>query len=182
VVEQLADAFDAPLTFDAPEAHERAAAVLVPGRAATLRLAGAAVGVLGQATTAVCDSHDMPGTEATFVAELDLDALSRHGGALRMAQPLPRFPAAVRDVALLLDEHLSAAEVRGTILSDAPDTLVSVVEFDRYQGTGIPDGKVSLALRLTYQSRERTLTDAEVEAATAEVVRVLQTSLGAVRR
>jgi len=182
VVEHLAEAFDAPLTFDLPAAHDLAADVLVPGRAATLHLAGTAVGVLGQATPAVCDGHDMPGTDATYVAELDLDALSRHSGALRMAQPLPRFPAAVRDVALLLDEHLSAAEVRGTILSEAPDTLVSVVEFDRYQGTGIPEGKVSLALRLTYQSRERTLTDAEVDTATDEVVGVLHISLGAVRR
>jgi phenylalanyl-tRNA synthetase beta chain len=182
VVEHLADAFDAPLTCDPPEAHDLASAVLVPGRAATLRLAGAPVGLLGQVTAPVCHGHDMPGNDATFVAELDLDALSHHGGALRMAQPLPRFPAAVRDVALLLDEHLSAAVVRGTILSDAPDTLVSVVEFDRYQGTGIPDGKVSLALRLTYQSRERTLTDVEVDTATDDLVRVLHTSLGAVRR
>ena len=182
VVEHLADTFDAPVTCDLPDAHELASAVLVPGRAATLRLAGTVVGLLGQVTAAVGDGHDMPGHEATFVAELDLDALSRHSGALRMAQPLPRFPAAARDVALLLDEHLSAAEVRGTILSEAPDTLVSVVEFDRYQGKGIPEGKVSLALRLTYQSRERTLTDTDVDTATDDVVRVLHTSLGAVRR
>lgn len=182
VVEQLADAFDAPLTFDLPDSDSLASAVLVPGRAATLRLAGTAVGVLGQVTPAVCDGHDMPGQEPTLVAELDLDALSRESGALRMARPLPRFPAAVRDVALLIDEHLSAAQVRGTILADAPETLVSVVEFDRYQGKGIPEGKISLALRLTYQSHERTLTDAEVEAANNDVVGVLSTSLGAVRR
>lgn len=182
VVEHLAEVFEAPLSCGLPAPDDLAAAVLTPGRAATLRLAGIPVGLLGQVTAAVCAGHDMPGHEATFVAELDLDAVSRLGGALRMAQPLPRFPAAVRDVALLLDEHLSAAEVRGTILSEAPETLVSVVEFDRYQGTGIPDGKVSLALRLTYQSRERTLTDVEVDTATDDVVRALHTSLGAVRR
>ena len=76
----------------------------------------------------------------------------------------------------------TAAQVRGTILADAPESLVSVVEFDRYQGKGIPEGKISLALRLTYQSHERTLTDAEVEAANNDVVGVLSTSLGAVRR
>ena len=55
-------------------------------------------------------------------------------------------------------------------------------EFDRYQGKGIPDGKVSLSLRLTFQSPERTLTDAEVEAATTAVVELLASELGATRR
>ena len=57
-----------------------------------------------------------------------------------------------------------------------------MVEFDRYQGKGIPDGKVSLALRLTFQSAERTLTDAEVEGATTQVVELLARECGAVRR
>jgi phenylalanyl-tRNA synthetase beta chain len=83
---------------------------------------------------------------------------------------------------MLVDESLSAATVRGTIRSQAPSTLTSVTEFDRYQGKGIPEGKVSLALRLTFQSLERTLTDAEVEAATTAVVELLASELGATRR
>ena len=51
-----------------------------------------------------------------------------------------------------------------------PATLVDVREFDRYQGKGIPDGKVSLALRLTFQAPDRTLTDAEVHAAMDAIV------------
>jgi phenylalanyl-tRNA synthetase beta chain len=59
---------------------------------------------------------------------------------------------------------------------------VNVIEFDRYQGKGIPDGKVSLALRLTFQSPERTLTDGEVDTATTAIVETLAAQLGAVRR
>jgi phenylalanyl-tRNA synthetase beta chain len=59
---------------------------------------------------------------------------------------------------------------------------VDVREFDRYQGKGIPDGHVSLALRLTFQAPDRTLTDAEVHAAMERIVAELTTTLGAVQR
>ena len=121
--------------------------------------------------------------DAIYAAEIDLDRLARRApGAPRRAVPLPRFPAVVRDIALLLDDRLSAETVRGTIRAAAPDTLISLIEFDRYQGKGIPDGKVSLALRLTFQSAERTLTDAEVQDAVTSIVRALADSLGAVQR
>jgi phenylalanyl-tRNA synthetase beta chain len=69
----------------------------------------------------------------------------------------------VRDLSILVGEALPAAAVRGTIRSAAPATLQSIVEFDRYQGKGIPDGSVSLSLRLSFRSPERTLTDDEAK-------------------
>ena len=69
-----------------------------------------------------------------------------------------------------------------TIRSVAPDTLVSVREFDRYQGKGVPQGRVSLSLRLTFRSPERTLTDAEVDEAMTRIVDALGATHGAVRR
>ena len=80
-------------------------------------------------------------------------------------EPLPRFPAVVRDVSLLVDDTLSASTVRDTIRHAAPIALVSVREFDRYQGRGVPPGKVSVSLRLTFRADDRTLTDDEVAAA-----------------
>ena len=83
-------------------------------------------------------------------------------------EPLPRYPSVTRDISVLVDDTLAAAALRDTIRDAAPSTLVRVVEFDRYQGKGIPDGKVSLSLRLTFRSSDRTLTDAEVQAAMDE--------------
>ncbi len=183
VVEQLASLFEVELTPLVPPAGSVAEAVLVPGRAAVLATGNRIVGWLGQLQSTVGDAHELPANDVLYVAECDLDALSAAGaGAARRTKPLPRFPAAVRDIAMLVDDSLSAATVRGTIRSKAPSTLVSAIEFDRYQGKGIPEGKVSLALRLTFQSLERTLTDAEVEAATSAVVDVLASELGAIRR
>jgi phenylalanyl-tRNA synthetase beta chain len=72
--------------------------------------------------------------------------------------------------------------VRDTIAGAAPAILVGVSEFDRYQGKGIPDGQVSLSLRLTFRSPERTLTDAEVHTAMDAVLAALREKHAAVQR
>jgi len=77
---------------------------------------------------------------------------------------------------------LPAAAVRGTIRSSAPSTLARIVEFDRYRGKGVPEGRISLSLRLTFRSPERTLTDAEVDEAMDRIVSALASAHGAERR
>ena len=96
--------------------------------------------------------------------------------------PLPRYPSVVRDIAILVDDTTAAATVRAVIEDAAPSTLVRVREFDRYQGKGIPDGKISLALHLTFRSSDRTLTDAEVQSAMDAVLSALASRLGATQR
>ena len=71
------------------------------------------------------------------------------------------------------DDLLPAEQVRGTIRAIAPTTLVAVQEFDRYQGSGVPDGRVSLSLRLTFRGADRTLTDHEVQQAIDAVITAL---------
>ena len=77
---------------------------------------------------------------------------------------------------------LPAAHVRGTIRSVAPATLARVAEFDRYVGKGVPEGRVSLSYRLTFQAPDRTLTYAEVDTAMDTIVAALAQSHDAVRR
>jgi phenylalanyl-tRNA synthetase beta chain len=77
---------------------------------------------------------------------------------------------------------LPAATVRGTIRSSAPPTLVSIVEFDRYTGKGVPAEQVSLSLRLTFRAPDRTLTDDEVQMAMSAIVGALRASHGAEQR
>jgi hypothetical protein len=119
-----------------------------------------------------------------YVAELDLDVVADLVTLLdiRATRPLPRFPSIVRDLSILVADTLLASQLRGTIRSVAPPTLARVAEFDRYQGKGIPDGQVSLSYRLTFLAPDRTLTDAEVDAAMSEVVDALAKQHGAVRR
>jgi phenylalanyl-tRNA synthetase beta chain len=145
---------------------------LVPGQTAAIVATdgprcGEALGVVGRVTPAVADARGLPRQDAVFVAELRLDALSRPrlaGG--EATRPLPRHPFVVRDLSIVVADTLSAEIIRGTIQStgaDLPAPLVAISFFDRYQGKGVPDGGVSLSVRLTFQAAGRTLTDAEVQ-------------------
>ncbi|MGH9371523.1 MAG: phenylalanine--tRNA ligase subunit beta [Vicinamibacterales bacterium] len=160
---------------------------LVRGRSAEVRADGAAdgmlIGVLGQLTPAIAESRGFPGAEEMFVAEIDVSALfaAAAGDDVR-AESLPRYPSVVRDVSLLIPEALPASAVRGTIRSAAPSTLVSIVEFDRYTGKGVPQAQVSLSLRLTFRAPDRTLTDDEVQVAMEVIVASLRAAHGAEQR
>jgi phenylalanyl-tRNA synthetase beta chain len=177
------DVLSEALTVQDIDYRPTSVAWLVRGRAAEVKSGAAHLGFVGLLAPAIAEGRGFPAGEEVYVAELDVDAMAASiaRGELR-AQSLPKFPAIVRDVSILVDEALPAAAVRGTIRASAPDTLESVVEFDRYQGKGVPDGRVSLSLRLTFRSAERTLTDAEVESAMNQIVDALRTSHGAERR
>jgi phenylalanyl-tRNA synthetase beta chain len=178
VVEQLAALAEVDVTF-----AEARAVFLVEGRAAEIRVNGRAVGVMGQLSPAMAESRGLAREDETYVAEIDLDAVTAASPLeTRRARPLPRHPFVVRDVSILVADTLSAETVRGTIRTAAPDTLIQVREFDRYQGKGIPDGKVSLSYRLTFQSPDRTLTDEEVQAALQRILEALTRDLQAVQR
>jgi phenylalanyl-tRNA synthetase beta chain len=156
---------------------------LTPGRRATVVSAGAAVGAVGQLSTAIADAHGLVGNDPVYVAELDLDALEAAGAArlLRIA-PLPRHPSVTRDVSILVDDTLPAAAIRKTVRESAPSILARIAEFDRYQGKGVPDGKVSVSLRLTFRASDRTLTDSEVQAAMEAVIGSLKNRHAAIQR
>jgi phenylalanyl-tRNA synthetase beta chain len=161
--------------------------MLVAGRSAEMRIARngttTRVGIVGQLHPAVTESRGFPASEEIYAGEIDLDRLSP--GSERddlRTEPLPRFPSIVRDVSILIDEALPAAAVRGTIRSAAPETLVSIVEFDRYHGKGVPEGRTSLSLRLTFRASDRTMTDEEAQSATERIVDALRAAHGAEQR
>jgi phenylalanyl-tRNA synthetase beta chain len=155
---------------------------LAPGRAAEVTAVTGAIGVVGQLHPALATARDVPGGEDIYVAELDLDALGTVADLDVRAAPLPRFPSIVRDLSILVPDGLPAADVRGTIRSAAPPTLIELHEFDRYQGKGIPEGRVSLSYHLTFRAPDRTLTDAEVDEAMNRIVASLEQERGATRR
>ena len=166
-----------------PSFQEIETPYLASGRAAAIVVDGRTIGVFGQLSPAIAESRELPAADEVYVAEIDLDALTAASPAETLrTSPLPRYPSVVRDVSMLVADTLSAATVRGTIRSAAPAALIQIREFDRYQGKGVPDGKVSLSFRLTFQSPERTLTDDEVQAAMERIIDALTRELQAVQR
>ena len=154
----------------------------MPGRSAAVIADGRRIGVFGQLAPAVAEAHGLGAADVVYVADLDLDeAEALSAGAIRV-DPLPKYPSVTRDISIVVDDTLPAAQVRRTVGEAAPPTLVRVREFDRYQGKGVPDGRVSLSLRLTFRSPDRTLTDAEVQSAMDAVLAALKTQHNAVQR
>lgn len=181
VVEEICAAFRVPVEF-APAS----CSFLLRGRAADVWTTGIGrqwLGLTGQLAPAVAAARGFAESEEMYVAEIDLRALAAHSPTDDMkAQPLPRYPSIVRDISILIDEALPAAAVRGTIRSSAPATLESITEFDRYQGKGVPEGRISLSLRLTFRAPDRTLTDQEAQDATMRILTALRTTHGAEQR
>ena len=123
------------------------------------------------------------------MAELDLDKLERaRGDTLHAARPLPRYPFVVRDLSIVVANTLPAEIIHGTIQSaaggDGGDVvrLIGISVFDRYHGKGVPEGSVSLSIRLTFQSDDRTLTDAEVQERFETILAALAREHGAIQR
>ncbi|HUY73254.1 MAG TPA: phenylalanine--tRNA ligase subunit beta, partial [Candidatus Dormibacteraeota bacterium] len=95
------------------------------------------------------------------------------------AQPLPRFPAVERDLAVVVEEHVAAGSLLAAIKESAGDLLENARAFDEYHGSQVPEGHKSIAFTLTFRSPERTLTDAEVDKPMAEIRLRLEKKHGA---
>jgi phenylalanyl-tRNA synthetase beta chain len=182
LAERLCDVLDLP----APAMEATAVPYLVPGQSAAVVAGGRAIGVAGQVLPDLVDRRGAPRQDAVFVVELDLDeATALAAPRMEATVPLPRFPSVVRDLSIVVVDTLPAAAIRGTIQATAAREaapLVSVAFFDRYQGKGVPEGSVSLSLRLTFQAPDRTLTDGEVQRACDGILQALGREHGAVQR
>lgn len=137
---------------------------LHPGRAAELLLQGKAVGSFGQLHPKVAQAYEL-GDRAVLAGEFDLELLLAAVPERYTYTPVPRFPAALRDIAVIVPEDVLAERVVAEIRAAGGDLLRGVRLFDLYRGGSIPPGTKSLAYALAYQADDRTLTDKEVDKA-----------------
>jgi phenylalanyl-tRNA synthetase beta chain len=139
-----------------------------------------AVGVAGQLARRVAEKLKL--RQDVFLAELRLDpvyAAMRAAKEARRYEPLPRFPGVERDFSLLLADGTKFSDVTKTIQSLAALEIKSIEAMDLFRGKNVPDGKYSLLVRVTFQSREATLTDAQIADLSGRIVAALEKHLGA---
>jgi phenylalanyl-tRNA synthetase beta chain len=129
------------------------------------------VGRLGELHPSTLREFDLAGR--LMACELDLDMLLE-ARAPREAAELPRYPAVDRDLNVVVDEPVAAAELLATVREAAGPLMERVTAFDEYRGAQVPEGKKSIAVALTFRSPERTLTDSEVDAVMAEIRSALE--------
>jgi phenylalanyl-tRNA synthetase beta chain len=151
-------------------------AALHPGQAAAILYRGKEIGRLGLLHPAVQNKLDLPGS--VYLFELQLDGLAQMG-KLPAFQPLSKFPAIRRDLALLLDKNLSFSAVEACARRAAPEIVRDIRVFDVYTGENIDSNVKSLALSLILQDSSHTLTDKEVESATQVILDTLESELSA---
>lgn len=150
---------------------------LTDGGAEVVESAWTPVAVLGEVHPDVAERFDL--TKRTYLMEMDLERLYLAVPETVRQTPIARYPAAQRDLAVVLAQDVPAAEVEAAIRASGTPLVRVVRLFDVYTGAGIPEGRKSLAYAITYQSPERTLTDAEVERTQAAIVATLRERFGA---
>jgi phenylalanyl-tRNA synthetase beta chain len=147
------------------------------------RESGPALGAAGQLAKRVAEKFKF--RQDVFLAEINLGPLyCMYYGVKnsRRYEPLPRFPGVERDFSLFLEDGVTFAQVRQTIQSLGIMEIASVEAADLFRGKNVPAGKYSLLVRVVFQSREATLTEAQINDLSARIIAALEKQLGAALR
>jgi phenylalanyl-tRNA synthetase beta chain len=145
---------------------------------ATITLGGKLpLGELGLVSPVLAKKYDL--RDAVLLAELNLDQLLARRNATKSFKALPQFPSSRRDVAMLVPETVTHDAVLQTVKQAKAPNLEAVELFDVFRGKNVPEGQKSLAYAFTYRGTDKTLTDADVNAAHAKVVDALKAQLQA---
>ncbi len=151
-----------------------------PGRCAEVSVEGEVVGVIGQVHPAVAKNYGIDAE--VYCAEISFTKLLNHLLPDATYKPLPKYPTVTRDLALICDEEITVAQAEDTITAAAGKLLRGVKLFDIYRGTGVPEGKKSMAFSLELRADDRTLTDSDSEAVVSKVLAALKEKLNAILR
>jgi phenylalanyl-tRNA synthetase beta chain len=159
-----------------PPADDERPRYLHPRGAAWIDVDGARVGSCGPLHPDAVEAFALG--ESVLALELDLDALDALGRRAPAFTAPPRFPASLRDVAVVVRDEVAAGDLERAVREAAGDLAEQVTLFDRFSGGAIPAGHASLALRVVYRAADRTLTDAEVDARHERVVAQIRSRFG----
>ena len=153
---------------------------LHPGKATSILVNDTATGALGEVHPLVQGAFDIAGGSIVFF-ELDLEKLLRAmPERRRQFKPLARYPSAIRDISLLVDEGVPSARIQAVI--EGHSLVERAVLFDVYAGEAVPAGKSSLSYRVYFQSAEKTLASDELTQALSQVVKSLKREVEAILR
>jgi phenylalanyl-tRNA synthetase beta chain len=151
-----------------------------PRATAEARVGDVVLGWIGEVHPQVAQHLELP--PGVFAFELQFAALEQVAQLSPQFQPLPRYPAVLRDLAVVVPVTMEAAEVRAVIREVGQPLVEDAALFDVYTGPPLPEGQKNLAFALTYRSPERTLRDDEVQQAHTRIVDEVQRRLGGLLR
>ena len=148
-----------------------------PGRCAALYAGGEKLGELGEIHPDVADAYGIG--KRVYVAELSLHAICGASDDTVKYEPLPKYPAAERDLALIVDKNVPAAGLLECIEKNAGTYFESAALFDVYTGGQVGEGNKSLAFSIVFRAKDRTLRDEEANEARDNIVKAAGKAFGA---
>ncbi|MDY3827894.1 MAG: phenylalanine--tRNA ligase subunit beta [Clostridium sp.] len=148
-----------------------------PGKTASLMLRGNKVAVFGEIHPDVQDEYavDTP----MYVAEVNLNALYEAANIERKYTPIAKFPAATRDIAILVDDEVLAGDIEEIIRKTGSSLVESVTLFDIYKGKQTGEDKKSMAYAIVYRDSKKSLKDEDVNKVHDKILKALESKLGA---
>jgi phenylalanyl-tRNA synthetase beta chain len=162
------------------EWHQAGAAWTHAARRGSISIGSREIGHAGQLARRVAEKFKL--RQDIFLAEIELEPLFaqiRETKESRRYEPLPRFPAVERDFSLLLADGTTFSDVAKTISALNIAEITSIDAADLFRGKNVPTGKYSLLVRVTFQSSEATLTDAQTSDFAAKIIAALEKNLNA---
>jgi phenylalanyl-tRNA synthetase beta chain len=150
------------------------------GQSAEVSLNGKAVGTIGRLNDEIAAGYKF--RQPVFIAEIDLQTLLEANERKIVYRPLPIYPSSVRDVSLLVKRNVAFADIKRAIVEQNYELCRNIEFVDVYEGKGVTDDERSITIRLEYRSDERTLLDEEVETINAQILKNLESNLGAKQR
>lgn len=148
-----------------------------PGKTALFKKGRDVIATVGEVHPAVLSAYDI--TKPVYIFELDATTVMKYMAKDLKYKALPKYPATSRDLAMLVDVDVNAADIEKAMTKAAGQNLTQITLFDVYTGKQVEEGKKSLAFSLTFQSNDKTLTDAEIDPAIEKIVAKLQKDFNA---
>ena len=152
--------------------EEKMPSELHPGQAALISVNNDVVGIIGRV-------HPKLSKENIFVFEIDLDKLLDKKVGKMKYKEISKYPSVKKDLALVVDKNIASKEVEMNIKKAGGSLLTKIEVFDVYEGTGIPEGKKSIAYSLTLERTDRTLTDEEISTTMDKIIDFVEKKMGA---
>ena len=155
-----------------PSPEESKFSIWQPKKCAEIKVDGQEIGFLGEICPKI--QKDLGISERVFVFDLDFEKLLKLVSEEHEYQPISSYPAAVRDLAILVPQGTRLVEVFNKINAAGGELIRDVDVFDIYSGEGIPEGKENFAFHIIYQAEDRTLSSQEIDKIQKKIIKALE--------
>lgn len=172
VIEHIAKTFNIQFKYERSDIE-----YLHSGRSADIMADGKKIGYLGEVNPMVANALDVK--TRLYIAEINIDAISKLANTVYSFEPISKFPPVERDLAIVVEEAVSAAEIIEVVEKAGGKTLKEVEIFDIYRSSAIGENMKSVALKIVFRLNDRTLTDEEVQSKMDKILKKLESGLNA---